>query len=67
MAIHGVTSHLSAMIGGHLYERIFDHQPAPLIMLAAAVTLATLLLIPFLPPQFNSRVEFEVGREYVTS
>jgi hypothetical protein len=67
MAIHRVTSHLCAMIGGHLYERIFDHQLAPLIMLAAAVTLGTLLLIPFLPAEFTSRVEFEVGREYVTS
>ncbi|WHZ26745.1 MAG: hypothetical protein OJF51_001541 [Nitrospira sp.] len=67
MAIHSVTTHLSAMIGGHLYESIFDHQLRPLIILAAAVTLAAFFWIPFLPAESNSRGEFEAGREYVTS
>ncbi|OQW36948.1 MAG: hypothetical protein A4E19_14530 [Nitrospira sp. SG-bin1] len=67
MAVHSVTTHLSAMIGGHLYERIFDHQLTPLIILAAAVTLATLLWIPFLPAESSSRDRFEAVREYVTS
>ena len=67
MAIHSVTTHLSAMIGGHLYERIFDHQLRPLIILAAVVTLAAFFWIPFLPAESNSRGKFEAGREYVTS
>jgi Na+/melibiose symporter-like transporter len=67
MAIHSVTTHLSAMIGGHLYERIFDHQLGPLIILAAVVTLAAFFWIPFLPVESNARGKFEAGREYVTS
>jgi hypothetical protein len=67
MAIHSVTTHLSAMIGGHLYERIFDHQLRPLIILAAVVTLAAFFWIPFLPVESNARGKFEAGREYVTS
>ncbi len=67
MAIHSVTTHLSAMIGGHLYEGIFGHQLPPLIFLAAAVTLAAFFWIPFLPAESNPRGGFEVGREYVPS
>lgn len=67
MAIHSVTTHLSAMIGGHLYERIFGHQLTPLIVLAAAVTPAAFFWIPFLPGESNARGGFEAGREYVTS
>lgn len=67
MAIHSVTTHLSAMIGGHLYERVFNHQLTPLIFLAADVTLAAFFWIPFLPAESSSRVGFEAGREYVTS
>ena len=66
MAIHSVTTHLSAMIGGHLYEKIFDHQLRPLIILAAAVTLTAFSWIPFLPAESTSRGELEAGREYVT-
>ncbi len=64
MAVHSVTAHLSAMIGGHLYERIFDHQIAPLVYLAAAVTAAAFWWVPFLPGEPESKSALAPEKSY---
>lgn len=64
MAVYSATAQVSAMLGGHLYERVFDHQIAPLIYLAAAVTLAAFLWIPFLPAEPASSKDLEVEKAY---
>ena len=51
MAIYSGAAQISAMLGGHLYAQVFDQQIAPLIYLAAAVTLGAFLWIPFLPTE----------------
>jgi MFS family permease len=64
MAVYSLTAQVSAMLGGHLYERVFDHQIAPLIYLAAAVTLAAFLWIPFLPAEPASSSDLEAEKAY---
>jgi hypothetical protein len=51
MAVYSAAAQISAMLGGHLYERVFEQQIAPLIYLAAGVTAAAYGWIPFLPAE----------------
>jgi predicted MFS family arabinose efflux permease len=64
MAVYSATAQVSAILGGHLYEGVFDHQIAPLIYLAAAVTMAAFLWIPFLPAEPASSSDMEAGKAY---
>ncbi len=61
MAVYSGAAQVSAMLGGHLYERVFDQHIEPLIYLAAAVTSTAFLWIPFLPtdPALSTEVEEE--------
>jgi MFS family permease len=49
MSVYSVAAQVSAIAGAHLYERVFTHQIAPLICVAAGFTLAAFLWVPFLP------------------
>ena len=51
MSIYSVTAQIAGVLGGYLYERVFDHQIVPLIYLAAACTLSALIWLPLLPTQ----------------
>jgi cyanate permease len=47
MSIYSATAQIAAMLGGYLYEWVFDRQVVPLIYLAALCTLTALAWIPF--------------------
>jgi predicted MFS family arabinose efflux permease len=47
MSIYSATAQIAAMLGGYLYEWVFDRQIVPLIYLAALCTLTALAWIPF--------------------
>jgi MFS family permease len=49
MSIYSTTAQIAAMLGGYLYEWVFDQQIIPLIYLAAACTLSALAWVPFFP------------------
>jgi MFS-type transporter involved in bile tolerance (Atg22 family) len=49
MALYSAGGQFGSIVGGHLYEGTFDHEIGPLIRLASAITIATLLWVPFLP------------------
>jgi MFS family permease len=66
MAIHSITTQISALFGGVLYERWFAHQIAPLIILAALCTLAAFLWVPLLPAEGEGRPRAEADRAYVS-
>jgi predicted MFS family arabinose efflux permease len=66
MAIHSITTQISALFGGLLYERWFAHQIAPLIILAALCTLAAFLWVPLLPAEGEGRPRAEADRAYVS-
>jgi MFS family permease len=47
MSIYSATAQVAAMLGGYLYEWVFDRQIVPLIYLAALCTLTALAWVPF--------------------
>jgi MFS family permease len=49
MSIYNAAAQVSAIIGAHLYERVFHQDIAPLIWVAAITTLGAFLIVPFLP------------------
>lgn len=49
MALYSAGGQFGSVVGGRLYESIFDHEIGPLIWLASGITLTTLLWVPFLP------------------
>jgi hypothetical protein len=49
MSIYSAAAQVSTIVGGHLYERVFHQQTAPLICVAAGFTLIAYLWVPFLP------------------
>jgi MFS family permease len=49
MSIYSATAQIAAMLGGYLYERVFDQQIVPLIYLAAGCTLSALAWVPYFP------------------
>lgn len=49
MALYSAGGQFGSIIGGRLYTGLFEHEITPLIWLASAVTMATLLWVPFLP------------------
>jgi MFS family permease len=49
MALYSAGGQLGSVAGGWLYEGLFQHELAPLISLASAVTISMLLWVPFLP------------------
>jgi MFS family permease len=51
MSIFNGASQISALWGAHLYEHVLDRQMAPLIWISTSFTLATFLLVPFLPKE----------------
>jgi MFS family permease len=55
MALYSGAGQCGSVIGGYLYEHVFDHQINPLIWLASSATLATLLWVPLLPHRLLSR------------
>lgn len=64
MALHSATTHVSAMTGAHLYERVFDHQIVPLVYLAAAVTATAAWWVPFLPGEPDVSYDLAPQHEY---
>lgn len=49
MSIYSATAQIAAMVGGYLYEWVFNQQIIPLIYLAAVCTLSALAWVPFFP------------------
>jgi cyanate permease len=62
MSIYSATAQLAAVLGGYMYEWIFDQHIVPLIYLAALCTLTAFAWIPFLPAQAE-RGRDETARE----
>jgi hypothetical protein len=54
MSIYSATAQIAAMLGGYLYEWVFDRQIVPLIYLAALCTLTALAWIPFVATRSDS-------------
>jgi predicted MFS family arabinose efflux permease len=48
MSIHNAASPLSSYVGAYLYDNTFHQALTPLILVSAAVTAATILLMPVL-------------------
>jgi MFS family permease len=65
MAVHSITTQMSSMFGGYLYERWFAHQIAPLIILASLCTLVAFFWVPLLPTEDEGRPTTEPDRAYV--
>ncbi len=51
MSIYNGTEQFSSVIGSHLYERAFNHEFAPLLLVAAGSLSLCFLLVPFLHRQ----------------
>jgi MFS family permease len=49
MSIYSATAQIAAVVGGYLYEWVFDRELVPLIYLAALCTLSALAWVPLLP------------------
>jgi MFS family permease len=49
MSIYSATAQIAAVLGGYLYEWVFDHEIVPVIYLAAVCTLSALSWLPLLP------------------
>jgi len=59
MSIYSATAQIAGVIGGYLYEWVFDHQIVPLIYLAAVCTLSALIWLPLLPTQRSQALHDE--------
>jgi hypothetical protein len=59
MALYSAAAQVSAVVTGHLYERVFDHHMTPLIYLAALCTLGVLAWVPFFRPEAEGRGRME--------
>ncbi|HEU4683061.1 MAG TPA: hypothetical protein VFS39_00985, partial [Nitrospira sp.] len=65
MAVYSAAAQVSSMLGGYLYERVFDHHIAPLIALAGCCTLAVSFWVPFLPADDGVTAELANENAYV--
>jgi MFS family permease len=65
MSIYSATAQIAAVLGGYLYEWVFQQQIAPLICLAALCTLGAIVWVPFLPTNTGwTRVTPESGERW---
>lgn len=61
MSIYNAAAQVSAIVGAHLYERVFHQDIVPLIWVAAIFPLAAFLLVPFLPDGDGRQQERKAG------